>query len=313
MNPRLLKGVLCAGIALILLFVLATLNGLFGILDGSFGFADATYADAPPSESPTPYASLAESPHPYPNSYIDTWTISQPGVSEMRLHFTKVEIVKGDDLFLLDRNRLLLLNYGQYLPGGEDFWTEWYATDTIFLRLDTNTSSTAYGFLVDQMETRIGPAPSTSYLAESYHPYANNCTYTWTISQPGVSQMRLHFTRWELAPRSDSLSLLNKSGFLLTRYNKSHLPNGSNAWTEWYGGDTVRLVLETDGTDSAWGFLVDIGEAKRSDGTSFDFTLSVEVKEGGGGGTSWPWVIAVILGALAVFFAALAAIRWRRS
>ncbi|MBM3703267.1 MAG: hypothetical protein FJW63_09865, partial [Actinobacteria bacterium] len=33
-----------------------------------------------------------ESPHPYANNYTNTWIISEPGVSQMRLHFKKVEL-----------------------------------------------------------------------------------------------------------------------------------------------------------------------------------------------------------------------------
>jgi hypothetical protein len=50
---------------------------------------------------------------------------------------------------------------------------------------------------------------SASYLAESYHPYANNYKNTWTISESGVSEIRLHFTKRELE-YPDELKVLDK-------------------------------------------------------------------------------------------------------
>jgi hypothetical protein len=38
----------------------------------------------------------------------------------------------------------------------------------------------------------------SAIIAESDHPYANNYDYTWTISEPGVEQIRIHFSRLEL-------------------------------------------------------------------------------------------------------------------
>jgi hypothetical protein len=33
---------------------------------------------------------LVESPHPYPNSYDNTWTITEPGADKIRIHFSRL-------------------------------------------------------------------------------------------------------------------------------------------------------------------------------------------------------------------------------
>ncbi|BAW29384.1 hypothetical protein SAMN02910340_01863 [Methanosarcina thermophila] len=43
------------------------------------------------------------------------------------------------------------------------------------------------------------PTALAEPLAESDHPYANNFEYTWTISEPGADQIRLHFEYLKLA------------------------------------------------------------------------------------------------------------------
>ena len=47
---------------------------------------------------------LVESYHPYANNYENTWTITEPGAGEIRVHFTKIELKKYDYIYILDKN-----------------------------------------------------------------------------------------------------------------------------------------------------------------------------------------------------------------
>ena len=102
--------------------------------------------------SPTPIdATLLESPHPYPNAYDNTWTITEPGAEKMRIHFSYIEVeARRDFVYIYDKNdveitRSAISNY--------DIWTPWVTGDTIKVRLVTNKRSIRNGFIVDMKET----------------------------------------------------------------------------------------------------------------------------------------------------------------
>ncbi|MEG3054615.1 MAG: CUB domain-containing protein [Methanoculleus sp.] len=211
------------------------------------------------NEKVPPTEHLAESYHPYANCFEYTWKISQPGADQIQLHFDKLDLANYDYLEIYNDVGKSLGSYGRS-QNGKDFWTEWYATDTLRLKLVTDDRSTSYGFLVDQIEHRNEKVPPTEYFAESYHPYANCFEYTWKISQPGADQIRLHFDKLDLATY-DYLEIYNDAGEYLGSYRRSQ--NGKDFWTEWYATDTLRLKLVTDDRSTSYGFLVDYIETDK--------------------------------------------------
>ena len=67
---------------------------------------------------------LVESNHPYANNYLNTWTISEPGASQIRIHFEKIDLKSGDYVKILDEDGNYLVVYGGssaniYLPLGQ--------------------------------------------------------------------------------------------------------------------------------------------------------------------------------------------------
>ena len=109
----------------------------------------------------------AESDHPYDNDFVYTWTIWESGPTEVRLHFFKVELGLNDCLYILDNDRELACyrgnNQGTDLKTiYEDEWTDWFCVDTLKVKFETNSSYTAYGFKIDQIETR----PLSNYVLE---------------------------------------------------------------------------------------------------------------------------------------------------
>ena len=231
--------------------------------DGEGGIAEASLtlsvvADQPPSSY------LAESYHPYANNYEHTWTISEPGVSEIRIHFSKIEIDPVhrtfDYLYVLDEDNHTLTSWRSVAE--EDIWTQWYTGDTLKVKLYTDSGTTAFGFIVDQVETRAVAVPPSSYLAESYHPYANNYEHTWTISEPGVSEIRIHFSKIEIDPvhrTFDYLYVLDEDNHTLTSWRSVA---EEDIWTQWYTGDTLKVKLYTDSGTTAFGFIVDQVETR---------------------------------------------------
>jgi hypothetical protein len=102
---------------------------------------------------------LAESPHPYPNNYDQTWTISQAGAGQIRVHFTQLDVESNwDYVYIYDGNNNLITTYtGSY----RDMWTDNVTGDTIKVRLVSDYSVTGYGFTIDRKETGTAPPPST--------------------------------------------------------------------------------------------------------------------------------------------------------
>jgi len=225
----------------------------------SYGFlidkVDCRDEKIPPTEH------LAESYHPYANNYVYTWNISEPGANQMRLHFDKLSLTSYDTLRIYDELGRELARYpsaGSSSYDNADFWTAWQTTDTLQVKLVTDSRYTSYGFLIDKVDCRDEKVPPTEHFAESYHPYANNYAHTWEISMPGANKTRLHFDKLSLASY-DTLRIYDKQGRQLARYPSAGSSSYDNAdfWTAWQTTDTLRVKLVTDGSGTAYGFLID--------------------------------------------------------
>jgi hypothetical protein len=130
-------------------------------------------------------------------------------------------------------------------------------TNTIKVRLTTGASGTDWGFLVDQKDIRTGmtcPLTNPDALAESCHTYANDYDYTWTITDPNATQMRIHFQKISLST-GDTIRLYDTTDKLLVTYYRGD--GGENIWTEWYMTNTIKVRLTTGASGTDWGFLVD--------------------------------------------------------
>ncbi|MDD2340659.1 MAG: hypothetical protein PHG79_10515 [Methanosarcina sp.] len=218
--------------------------------------------------------SLAESKHPYANNSTYTWpNISEPGVTEIRLHFSDLDIGRYDKLIILDKYGNSLVTYSGITKA--DFWTEWYVGDTLGIRLITSDQGTGYGFKIDKLESRSDVCISNNSLAESYHPYANNFEYKWPdISEPGATQTRIHFESLNLADTSDKVVLYDKYDNELVTY--SYWQSSKDFWTEWYTGDTLKVKLITGNSGTAYGFKIDKGEIKNDRNVTTMFSESTE-------------------------------------
>ncbi len=93
---------------------------------------------------------LVESPHPYSDGYDHTWTVQRAGATRMRVHFAYVDTEPCcDAVQVIDGLGTVVGEYRGYaLPA---FWSEWVVGDTLQIRLFTDYSVTADGFVVDQV------------------------------------------------------------------------------------------------------------------------------------------------------------------
>ncbi len=104
-----------------------------------------------------------------------------------------------------------------------------------------------------------------SYVLESSHPYTNNFDYTWTISESGATQIRVHFTKIDVESNYDYVYVYDNTGAELHKLTGLISAGG---WSAWSYGDNIKVRLDTDYSVTDWGFAID----------------QIEYEGGGGGG-----------------------------
>lgn len=94
----------------------------------------------------------------YPNNQNLAWNKTVPGASQIRAHFTKID-VEGDHDFvnISDGKNNLIASYTNYgpWPGASisDVWSPWINGDTIKIRFTSDASYRLSGFQTDTVET----------------------------------------------------------------------------------------------------------------------------------------------------------------
>ena len=99
---------------------------------------------------------VVDSPHDYPNNYDNTWTISKPGASKMKIYFSAMETEsKYDFLYIYDKNNSLIAKY----DGNKGaFWTDEIAGDEVKITLKSDYSVAKYGFQIAKYSYLTGTA-----------------------------------------------------------------------------------------------------------------------------------------------------------
>ncbi|WP_320211746.1 VCBS repeat-containing protein [Methanospirillum purgamenti] len=101
---------------------------------------------------------IAESFHNYANNFEYTWLIQgDSSTTQMRIHFTKIDLAYGDHLYLLDNEGNELQDFTYTTK--DNYWTEWYTGNSFQLRLKTNGDTNKYGFTVDKTDPESDPVP----------------------------------------------------------------------------------------------------------------------------------------------------------
>lgn len=88
---------------------------------------------------------------------------------------------------------------------------------------------------------------------QSAHPYANNCTDSWTYSIPGAYALSVTFdSRTSVENTFDYIKVFDGNGSMLQAYTGTALAGA----TLTIPGDSVRIQLVTDDQVTDWGFAV---------------------------------------------------------
>ncbi|MHA1227176.1 MAG: Ig-like domain-containing protein [Candidatus Hodarchaeales archaeon] len=93
-----------------------------------------------------------------------------------------------------------------------------------------------------------------NYILESAHPYSNNFDYTWKITKPGATQIRVHFVKIDTEYRYDYVYVYDYAQVRLHSLTGLYSYGG---WTAWSYGDSIYVRLDTDYSITDWGFAID--------------------------------------------------------
>jgi len=86
---------------------------------------------------------------------------------------------------------------------------------------------------------------------ESAHPYVDNANQSWQFHHDGAARIKLYFSRIELEQGYDYLTLAGTDpNFAPVRMTGNY----NEAWSPEVRGDTINVLLTSDGSVTGWGF-----------------------------------------------------------
>jgi hypothetical protein len=195
---------------------------------------------------------IIESSHPYDSNYDDTWTVvnTDPDAVATRIHFPRIELEDRVDYIIIADvydNEFQRVT-GVYTDG---LWTDPIVGRDVKVRLVTDGSVVAWGFEIDQLESV--EYPSVVY---STHPYANNSSQEWTITNPLCSgtATKLHFSRVDL---EDGVDWIIVKDIFDVEYQRLTGSYPSGVWTVAVPGADIKIKLVSDSSVVRWGFNAD--------------------------------------------------------
>ena len=92
-----------------------------------------------------------------------------------------------------------------------------------------------------------------NYILESAHPYANNFSYVWNITNENFTKIGIHFERISTEPQWDYIEIYDENYTLLANYTGEY----RDIWTPSANGTTIRVALRTDASVTFYGFKID--------------------------------------------------------
>ena len=198
--------------------------------------------------------SYPESAHNYANGMDTSWTYTCPGAESLKLTFngsTKVES-SYDYIYIYDKNSNQI---GKYTGTTLQNKTITVSGDTVRIRLTSDSSNTYYGFYLSSIYATISGQgevlqPRYGY-PQSAHNYTNSYSNTWTYSSTGADYLKLTFnSSTYVESNCDFIYLYDKNDTQIGKYTGSTL----RSKTVTVEGDTVKIKLTTDGSNTYYGF-----------------------------------------------------------
>jgi hypothetical protein len=196
---------------------------------------------------------LVQSYHPYANNTSNVWTITNPDVNAVssKIHFSQIALEYGDILQTLDADDTVIQTFAQK-EHISDFWSDYVPGRVVKVKLVTAQGYEDWGFRIDAIVNSV----SNPGLAQSSHPYANNITKSWSITNAdaNATASKIHFSRIALE-YGDTLQILDANDTVIQTFaNKEHL---TDLWSDLVRGRVVKVKLVTAQGYEDWGFRLD--------------------------------------------------------
>jgi hypothetical protein len=93
---------------------------------------------------------------------------------------------------------------------------------------------------------------SEAVTAESPHPYSNNYNNTRTFAHSGASKMRVHFSYIDTESYYDYVYFGSATTFYSSKSGYYY-----DSWSSWVPGDTIRVKITSDSSNTYNGFKID--------------------------------------------------------
>lgn len=206
---------------------------------------------AEPQDKPSSPSALVESAHPYVNDFEKVWTLTNPDATaaSTKVHFDRMVLANDDVIELLDSSGKMIQTFREHK--GDDFWSDYVPGRVIRVRFITRGGYEEWGFRIDKLATAVA-APG---LAQSPHPYFNDTTETWTITNanPRAKSSKVHFATLDIA-YGDYLDLLDATDTLIQRFGEGR---AAEFWSDYLPGRVVKVRFTTRAGYEGWGFRID--------------------------------------------------------
>lgn len=195
-----------------------------------------------PTPTPTPVC-IVQSPHPYPNNYDNTWTLTNPDTlaSATHVHFFRIDIESGwDFIYIMDGSGTV---YERLSGSYTNYWSAAIPGRTVRIRFTTDSSVVNWGFCVDEVASSAPITPSPTPEVDIYEP-DNTCAQARPIIVNGAPQRH----NFHVPSDVDWVSFPANAGQV---YEIRTLNLGPNADTilELYDRDCTRLLASNDDCD----------------------------------------------------------------
>jgi hypothetical protein len=181
---------------------------------------------------------LVESPHPYPNNYNNTWTLTNPdtNAASTRVHFSRIETESGYDyVYVRDANN----NQVSRFDGNRsDVWSAAVPGRTVKVQLTTDGSVTAWGFCVDRIETVSGGQPPAAPSNLRATPTdSTHIRLDWNDNSNNESGFKIYDGDTLVATVGANITSYTVGGLAPDSYHCYHIyaynSYGNSPWTDW--------------------------------------------------------------------------------
>lgn len=204
-----------------------------------------------------------ESQHPYPNSYDGTWIIRRTGASKIRVYFESLRTELGYDfIYFYDAENNEL---GRVDGMRASYWSPEATGDTIRVRLVSDRNVQERGFKIAKVAVVGGTGtpevtqpeiPTSweefSFTLESPHPYSNGYDRTWAIKRTGATKIKVFFEKIETELGYDFVRFYDGDGNELGKVSGMR----ASYWSPEAVGDTIRVRLVADQSNTGWGIKI---------------------------------------------------------